>query len=220
MSTRRAGRPRGSINRPDALKTGPKPKIAKQPITNHFEILPREPILDSTAALNPSNDTSDGSTDIRPHFQAGVSTGCQAVAETMSKECQTTVCNTHTLKKPNVFDKQCDFVSDIKMQISKSMVRPSNRAASGVYPFQQLMVIPKDPSIARFIPSINEYYLRPVFVFIPEFVWPHLFPKGRPPCPHCSAADEKVVVNNWIEPRQIILEDRCADLLGYRCHLD
>lgn len=145
---------------------------------------------------------------------------CQTVTKTETKSTQT-----KSIQKPidsvpaqtNTRSiNQLEFVSSIKTRISESMIRFTDKPAKGTYPFPDLMIFPKDPLNGVLIPNLKSFYLRPVFVFIPEFYWPQHFPNGRPPCPNCTSSQESVVVNNWISPRRVVLDDQCADLLGFR----
>lgn len=145
--------------------------------------------------------------------------------DTVDFACQTDL-DIHTIDEEPAYTKrasvtnQLDFVLSIKTTISEKMTRHLDRPASGIYPFPSLMVYPDDPLSVSLIPDVRSFYLRPVFVFLPEFYWPHIFPKGRPPCPNCSPSQERVVVNNWIQTRRVILDNQCADLLGFRYFTD
>lgn len=120
------------------------------------------------------------------------------------------------MKRASSHLNQFEFIRDIKARITNAMRRNPDKAATGIYPFPQLMIYPDDPLTSSFVPDARSFYLRPVFVFVPEFYWPHIFPKGKPPCPNCTSAQERVVVNNWISPRRVVMEDQCADVLGFR----
>lgn len=219
MSGRRVGRPVGSTNRPDAQKTGPKSKRSSNPITSHFPVIPRQDPLGSDPDDLLSADGGQESnariqqqtveTAVSPDGLTHSSIGCQTHDTHLPPRILATS-RTHT------YVDQGEFVSSIKATVNDAMKRNWGKSASGTYPFSQLLIYPDDPTMCRTSPRLSNFYLKPVFVFIPEFVWPQLFPHGRPPCPNCSEEESHVIVNNWIQPRRITLEDRCGELLGYR----
>jgi len=108
---------------------------------------------------------------------------------------------------------QAQFTEYIKGTVNKAVKRV-NRGIQGNYPFDNLFVYPKDPT--TFFPLVKRFYLRPVFVWVPEFFWPTAFSLGYPPCPNCQNA-EHVRSKGWnTESRRAIMSDHCCDLICYR----
>lgn len=111
---------------------------------------------------------------------------------------------------------QSKFLKWIKGEISASS--PGHVITS--FPFKDLWVHPPNPTM---LPSVNleDFHLRSVFVWIPEFTFPTAFPDGRPPCPRCKTT-KHVIAKGFTqkESRRAILRDSCCDVLGYfyHCH--
>ncbi|CAM9602215.1 unnamed protein product, partial [Ectocarpus sp. 8 AP-2014] len=62
------------------------------------------------------------------------------------------------------------------------------------------------------LPPVGAYYLKKVFVWVPEYIWDGI---EYIPCPHC---DERAQPDGWnTEPRRVFLEDDVCYLIGYRC---
>lgn len=111
---------------------------------------------------------------------------------------------------------QSKFLGQIKAKISESA--PNH--VIGKYPYDDLWVYPPIPTMLKTL-NVEDFHLRGVFVWIPEFTFPHAFPEGRPPCPRCKTASH-VIAKGFTqkESRRGVLRDSCCDLLGfsYHCH--
>jgi len=109
---------------------------------------------------------------------------------------------------------QQQFLARIKAKISES----APKHVIGRFPYQSLWVHPSDPTMLKTL-NLEDHHLRSVFVWIPEFSFPHALPGGRPPCPRCKTTAH-VVVKGFTQKdsRRAILRDSCCDLLGYFYH--
>lgn len=109
-------------------------------------------------------------------------------------------------------ENQVQFMEYVKKTISKAIKRV-NRGIQGSYPFDNLFIHPRDPTTQ--FPLVERFYMRPIFVWVPEFFWPTAF-SSAPPCPNCKNA-EHVHSKGWnTESRRAIMRDRCCDLICYR----
>jgi len=103
---------------------------------------------------------------------------------------------------------QRKFLQQDKSNISAS----APKHVIGTYPFNGLWVHPRDPTMLKTM-NLEDHHLRSIFVWIPEYSFPHALVEGRPPCPRCDTA--KNVIAKGFSSRRAILRDSCCDLLGY-----
>src|SRR5262249_34436430 len=113
----------------------------------------------------------------------------------------------------SIVKNQAEFIEYVKKTINKAIKR-ENSGIKGSFPFDDLFVHPKNPT--TLFPLVERFYMRPVFVWVPEFFWPWAFPSGYPPCPTCQKT-EYIRSKCWnTESRRVVMADRCCDLICYR----
>lgn len=96
-------------------------------------------------------------------------------------------------------------------------IKHTNGKVSGTFPFRTgPMIVPFDPTMQSF-PQVDGFYQHSICLWVPEFLWPGLYPHGTPDCPNgCSAKEVKA--NGW-DPnggRRMIGETELVTLLSFR----
>jgi len=77
-----------------------------------------------------------------------------------------------------------------------------------------MWIFPPNPT--RGFPDPKNYWIKPVFLWIPEYFWPEMFQKGRLPCPNCKT-DTNVTSEGWNPNcRSAIIQDQCCRILSFR----
>ena len=107
------------------------------------------------------------------------------------------------------------FIAEIKKKINNAVTRNISGAKFNTpYPFPDLWVYPPNPTAT--FPNRENYWLQPIFVWVPEYFWPDVFPKARVPCPNCGI-DTHVKSEGWNQNARIgILQDNCCRIISFR----
>ncbi|CAM9368167.1 unnamed protein product [Ectocarpus sp. 4 AP-2014] len=90
------------------------------------------------------------------------------------------------------------------------------RGGSGKFPYGSPLILPKCATMQNTsgLPKLSPFLLKPLFAWIPEYLFPELALAGIP-CPRCG---ERGSLDGWNPkgPRPVFMEENVGCIIGFR----